>query len=419
MFEKSLAGSFAVAGLLCAAAHAQAPGITMEMIRTSLPLEGAPRAIHGPYDVVAEPAFGSPRHVVYRPEDLRAFPNEDSLPVLVWGNGGCALNSTGYRGFLTTVASYGFVAIATAVIEGEESRRATTDDLRAAIDWVERENLRADSPLAGKILTDEIAAMGTSCGGYRSIDLGSDPRVDTIGVFNSGVQDADRDDRSPTAPTPADLAGIHGPVLLVDGHERDFMMDEAQATFAALDHVPVFYGSRHNAGHSATVFHPGGGEFANVAANWLRFHFKGDEQAGRMFVGPACELCSSDTWDTDAKGMSLAAAATAMTERVVMRHLAGSEAGDASVVRRDYAADAIVIFGGTAAVGIDAVEQVFADLYARTRLELDYTTLTFEDDVGYVVWTMGDLSGSDTFIVRNGKIVTQTGVVFQSAPQTD
>jgi len=392
--------------------YAQAPGITMEMIRTSLPLEGAPRAVHGPYDVLAEPAFESPRHVVYRPEDLRAFPDEDSLPVLIWGNGGCALNSNGYRGFLTTVASFGFVAVATAVIDGEEPRRATTDDLRAAIDWVEAENMRADSPLAGKIATDAIAAMGTSCGGFRAIDLGSDPRVATIGVFNSGVQDADREDRSPSAPTPAALSGLHGPVLLINGHERDFMMDESQATFDGIENLPAFYGARHGAGHSATVFHPGGGEFANVATNWLRLHLKGDEAAGEMFIGPHCALCTNENWDTDAKDLSIQSVRTAVTRRVVLRHLAASRAGDASVVPRDYAEDAVAIFGDEAAVGVAAVQQVFADLYARTSLDLDYTTREFAGEVGYVVWTMGGLRGSDTFIVRDGKIAAQTGVVF-------
>jgi hypothetical protein len=409
--------SLTVCGLLAGLvsshlACAQAPGVTMEMIRTSLPLEGAPRAVHGPYDVLSEPAFESPRHVVYRPADLRAFPREDSLPVLIWGNGGCALNSDGYRGFLTTVASYGFVAVATAVVEGEQPRRATTDDLRAGIDWVEAESLRVDSPLAGKIATDAIAAMGTSCGGYRSIDLGADPRVVTIGVFNSGVQDAGREDRSPTAPTPADLARLHGPVLLVNGHERDFMMDESRATFEAIDGLPVFYGARHNAGHSATVFHPGGGEFANVATNWLRFQLKSDEEAGRMFVGTHCGLCSNETWDTDAKNLSFERMRAAATRRVVMRHLAASEAGDASVVPRDYAEDAVVIFGDEPAVGIAAVQQVFEDLYSSTRLDLTLRTLSFADEVGYIVWTMGERSGSDTFVVRDGKIVVQTGVVF-------
>jgi len=403
----------AAMSLLATIARAQSPGVTMEMIRTALPLEGAPRAVHGPYEVLAEPAFGSPRHVVYRPADLRAFPVEDSLPVLIWGNGGCAISSDRYDGFLTTVASHGFVAVATSAIDGEEVRRANAEDLRAGIDWVEAENLRPDSPLQGKIGTDEIAVMGTSCGGYMSLELGSDPRVDTIGVFNSGVQDADRADRSPSAPTPDVLPGIHGPVLLINGGERDFLMDESQDTFRQLGHVPVFYGARDNAGHSATIFHPGGGEFANVAVEWLKFHFKSDEDAGRMFVGPACGLCMLDTWETDSKGLSFTDVQTAKTERVVMRHLAASEAGDASVVPRDYAGDAIVIFGGTPSVGIDAVQEVFENLYARTRLDLDYVTRAFEGNVGYIVYTMEGLTGSDSFIVRDGKIVVQTGVVVR------
>jgi dienelactone hydrolase len=400
--------------LSCAfAVGAQSPGVTPEMIRTALPLEGAPHAVHGPYDVMAEPAFGSPRHVVYRPEDLRAFPYEDSLPVLIWGNGGCAMNSTNYRGFLTTVASHGFVAVATAVIEGEETRRANAADLKQGLDWVMAENERAESPLVGKISTDRVAVMGTSCGGFMSIELGSDPRVDTIGVFNSGVQEAARADRSPQAPTPDTLTALHGPVLLVNGHTRDFLMDESQDTFARLNHVPVFYGARHNAGHTATIFHPGGGEWGNVAVQWLKFVLKTDEKAAGTFVGPSCGLCTSDTWDTDAKQLDFTSIQTADTERVVLRHLEASAAGDASVVRRDYARDAVVIFGGEPSTGIDAVQKVFDDLYARTALDLDYKTRAFAGNVGYVVWTMGALTGSDTFVVRDGKIVAQTGVVVR------
>jgi dienelactone hydrolase len=408
----SIACGCAAVILSAGSAHAQAPGITMEMIRTALPLEGAPRAVHGPYDVMSEQAFESPRHVVYRPEDLRAFPTEDSLPVLIWGNGGCAMNSAGYRGFLTTVASHGFVAIATAVIDGEETRRANSTDLREGLDWVMAENEREESPLFGKISTDRVAVMGTSCGGFMSIELGSDPRVDTIGVFNSGIQAADREDRSPQAPGPDLLADLHGPVLLVNGHERDFMLDESQDTFAAIDALPVFYGARHNAGHSATVFHPGGGEFANVATRWLEFVLKTDANAAREFVGPNCGLCTNETWDTESKHLTLEAIQTADTERVVMRHLAASEAGDASVVARDYSHDAVVVFGGEASAGIDAVQQVFDDLYARTPLDLEYTTQTFAGNVGYVVWTMDELTGSDTFVVRDGKIAVQTGIVF-------
>src|SRR5690606_41746999 len=65
---------------------------------------------------------------------------------------------------------------------------------------------------------------------------------------------------------------------------------------------------------------------------------------------------------------ALADERSAETERVVMRHLAASEAGDASVVPRDYAEDAVVIFGNEAAKGVDAIQRVFENLYARTEL---------------------------------------------------
>jgi len=235
---------------LAGTSHAQPAGITREMIATALPVEGAPLAVPGPYKVIGpEPAFGSPGHVVFRPADLSAFPAKDTLPVMVWGNGGCAINSTRYGGFLTTIASHGFLVLATAAEPGASGGRATADNLRKAIDWTETENKRAGSPLNGKIALDRLAVMGQSCGGFMSLELGADPRVDTIGVFNSGVQGNNM----------AQLAALHGPVLLINGHERDFLMASSKATFDAIDKLPAFYGARHGAGHTATVDHPGGG----------------------------------------------------------------------------------------------------------------------------------------------------------------
>ena len=160
------------------------------MIGRELPLEGAPLAVAGPYKIASEGAFGSPGLVVYRPAALEAFPKNDSLPVMVWGNGGCAIDSTRYGGFLTTIASHGFLVMSTVPLEGAQRRQANADDLRAAIDWAAKENARAGSPLMGKIALDKVAVMGQSCGGFLSIALGVDSRVTTIGVFNSGVQEA-------------------------------------------------------------------------------------------------------------------------------------------------------------------------------------------------------------------------------------
>jgi len=289
---------------------AQPPGITREMISRSLPLEGAPKAEPGPYQVTSEPAFGSPGLHVYRPAALDAFPGKDTLPVMVWGNGGCSIDSTNIGGFLTTIASHGILVVGTVPQEGAARRQETADDMRAAIDWAEKENARAGSPLKGKIAVDKVAAMGTSCGGFLSIAVGADPRVKSIGVFNSGVQTppagqaaGGRGGASPQ-PTADALPKLHGPVLLLNGGEPDFLMGASEATFEALSNVPAFYGSRHNAGHSATYFHSGGGEFANVASNWLLWTFKGDKAAGKMFVGKDCGLCTNSNWDVKSKGIN-------------------------------------------------------------------------------------------------------------------
>jgi len=276
--------------VIASVGHAQrGGGFNREQIATALPVEGAPLAVPGPYKVESGSAFNSPGHVVYRPADLTPFPRKDTLPVIVWGNGGCAINSTRYAGFLTTIASHGFVVMATAAQPGVD--RANADHLRAAIAWAETENKRAESPLNGKIALDRIAVMGQSCGGFMSLDLGADPRVDTIGVFNSGAQ----------GDVAAVVAKLRGPVLLINGHERDFAMAWSDATFDAINNLPTFSGARKNAGHTATVDHPGGGEWANVASNWARWQLKGDKEAGKMFAGKDCSLCTNPNWITRSK----------------------------------------------------------------------------------------------------------------------
>jgi len=78
---------------------AQPPGITREMIERALPLEGAPLAEPGPYQITSEKAFGSPGYLVFRPATLDAFPKKDALPVMVWGNGGARLTARATRAF--------------------------------------------------------------------------------------------------------------------------------------------------------------------------------------------------------------------------------------------------------------------------------------------------------------------------------
>ena len=50
-----------------------------------------------------------------------------------------------------SIASHGFLVMATAPEPGATGGRATADNLRKAVDWAEAENKRAGSPLNGKI----------------------------------------------------------------------------------------------------------------------------------------------------------------------------------------------------------------------------------------------------------------------------
>jgi len=271
------------------------PGVTLDMIATTLPEEGAPKAIPGPYATATEVAFGNEGLKVVHPKDLSRFPKQDTLPVFVWGNGGCAMDNPRYAGLLETIASHGILVLntrnAAPPAEGTRPRPATAADLIKGIDWAIAENAREGSPLKGKIDTKHVAVMGTSCSGRLSIEVGADPRVSTIGVFNAGLN----------ADQMGVLAKLHGPVMFINGGERDFMQGPSKATFDALENLPTFYGARHGAGHTATTYHVGGGEFANVASNWTLWQFKGDKKAAKMFVGKNCELCTNSNWDAASK----------------------------------------------------------------------------------------------------------------------
>ena len=278
---------------LAGVSHAQRPaGITREMIATALPVEGAPLAVPGPYKVESRTRLRLAGSCGLSPGGSHSVP----------GQRHAAADGLGQRRLRDQQHSLRRLPdddrIARLRRDGDGRRagrrpggRSTADNLRKAIDWAEAENKRAGSPLNGKIALDRVAVMGQSCGGFLSLELGADPRVDTIGVFNSGAQ----------GDNIARLAALHGPVLLINGHERDFLMASSKATFDAIEKLPAFYGARHGAGHTATVDHPGGGEWANVASNWLRWQFKGDKQAAKMFVGKDCSLCTNSNWDTASK----------------------------------------------------------------------------------------------------------------------
>jgi hypothetical protein len=293
--------------LCCPGLDAAQPELPFDIKQLSigLPEAGAPRAVVGPYATTTETTTGTPALQVYRPRDLAAFPARDTLPILVWGNGACLADGSTFAGFLSTIASYGFLVVTSAPVPDQPQARITSATLIKALDWAQAENKRAASALAGKLNPSAVAVMGMSCGGNLALEAARDPRVRTLGMWNSGVWISGEmrtgDGTLLVATTKADLAHVHSPTLYINGDSIDPALPNAADDFARLDQVPVFFGSRHNAGHAGTYSHANGGEFANIAVAWLRWQLKGDRNSATLFTGAACSLCKDPNWSVQRK----------------------------------------------------------------------------------------------------------------------
>jgi len=66
----------------------------------------------GPYKAIMMEEASLTTHTIFRPQDLSKFGKNNLLPVLVWGNGGCANSPSGHINFLNEVASQGFLIVA-------------------------------------------------------------------------------------------------------------------------------------------------------------------------------------------------------------------------------------------------------------------------------------------------------------------
>ncbi|NTS65531.1 hypothetical protein HRV97_10195 [Sphingomonas sp. HHU CXW] len=69
----------------------------------------------GPFSARKEMDATLPDHVIYRPADLSAAATR-KLPIVVWGNGGCAGDGAGQRFHLLELASHGYLVIANGTI---------------------------------------------------------------------------------------------------------------------------------------------------------------------------------------------------------------------------------------------------------------------------------------------------------------
>ena len=311
-------------GGMTSAALAQRPAVATITELTTIDIEQFGNSPTGPYAVVIEHDPKLATHTIYRPREL----SRTKHPVLVWGEGGCAKNGLLFPEYLAEIASHGFVVIADGPPvarptggangrapgaggpppggpppggAGPPANRASMVNgtaLVAAMDWLEAESTDRSSRFFNRVDVRRVAAMGMSCGGLMSYGASNDPRVATVGIWNSGLFEDEGNSKI--------YAGIRGSVIIVTGGESDIAYANGKRDFEVMPaNIPVFYGVHPSVGHGGTYNQYNGGPFGVVAVAWLKWQLQGDTSAaGRgFFVGDNCAICKDMSWQVASRAL--------------------------------------------------------------------------------------------------------------------
>lgn len=254
-------------------------------VTVNVNLGGSP--LTGSHQVVVETDPGLSGRTIFRPKDLG--PGK-KYPILVWGNGACARNSTETPDYYAEIASHGYIVIN----EGTPGGTGGYDMgaglptlggyLIKAFDWMIQQNGKPCSRFYQSLDTAMIGAFGWSCGGLMAYGASMDPRVDATIIMNSGLLGADQ----------ATLNKLHAPIAYVCGGSSDMAYVNGQRDYNGVGHLPTVFANVPAAGHGGTYWADNGGEFAKFAVAWFNWWLKGDTGAtGRTkFLSGSCSFCS-------------------------------------------------------------------------------------------------------------------------------
>lgn len=225
-------------------------------------------------------------YTIYRPRDVQwAAHHEGRLPLLIWANGACGDDNSGYQNMLNHLASHGYVVIALGLQranDNDPTGGATSEkQMIEALNWMVKQVSSKTSDYYRAVDCNNVALSGHSCGGAEAIANCGNSRVKTLLIMNAGMGGM-----SMGGASPASLNSLHCPIIYLTGGPDDVAYSNAQTDFNSIKKVGVVWADLSNAGHGGTYWHQHGGDFARIALKWMDWHLKGKEQNAPTFLTP-------------------------------------------------------------------------------------------------------------------------------------
>jgi hypothetical protein len=313
----------------------------------------------GPFQALMVGDASCPDFTIYRPADLGAATENGRLPIILYGNGGCANSTVEMRFFLNELASHGYLAIGIGPYDEEDSNEHWVDvlyniwpegkkvvlsngkvveplapaeslarieaynkrladarreternpsspaatfanatyarQLLEAMDWLTDQTADPNSEYYHKLDLDKVAVIGQSCGGVQALAVGHDPRIKTCVIMNSGVGDM-----SMQGFTAAGLASLHTPMFYLIGGQTDSAYGNSAKDFERIENLPVVRINTHD-GHLGTYYERHGGAYAVAVRKWLDWQLKGDISKAAFFLTDEALKWEFPDWSVERK----------------------------------------------------------------------------------------------------------------------
>lgn len=213
-------------------------------------------------------------HTFYAPKEI---PEGTKLPVMLWGNGGCSADATGQAPFLTQLASHGVLVIASGTPGGQGS--TTADVMKASIDFI---STNAGQGEFASVDASRITAAGWSCGGVEAYAQIWDDRVQSVGIWSSGLL---------TNYTAAE--NFRKPVFFFLGGQSDIAFGNGERDYNAMPAgIPKWKGNL-DVGHGGTYTDFNGGKFGVIGGHWVEWTMRGNTSASEYLTGDGAK---ADGW---------------------------------------------------------------------------------------------------------------------------